>query len=216
MWVIAISMLLAGEFTESKGEDKTYNQSVNEVLKFKKKIDLSDSLTVKNQEHLDRLVVETIFPHWYKTRWDFNGYSNVPKKGEIACGYFVSTPLKHIGFNWNRFRLAQQDAATIIKKISGEETHFYWNKSPEEFLNLVKQLDNGLYVIGFDSHVGFLHKHQSGMDIIHSSYYGEICVMKEEALTAPALSHSNSYVLGRLFTKENLRKWKNNEVFKIL
>tara|TARA_B110000211_G_C14073375_1_gene550937 strand:- start:1064 stop:1714 length:651 start_codon:yes stop_codon:yes gene_type:complete len=216
MWVIVFSMLLAGEFSESKVELKTYNQSVSEVLEFKKTIDLSDSLTVKNQEHLDALIVETILPHWYKTPWDFDGYSNVPKKGEIACGYFVSTPLKHVGFNWNRYRLAQQDATTIIRKISGEETQFYWNKSPEEFLNLVEELEHGLYVIGFDSHVGFLHKHQSGIDIIHSSYYGEICVMKEVALTAPALSHSNSYVLGRLFTKDNLRKWKNNEVFKIL
>ena len=214
MWVIAI--LFVGAFSEIKAFDQTYNQSVNKVLKFKKTINLSDSLTVKNQEHLDRLIVETILPYWYKTPWDFDGYSNVPKKGVIACGYFVSTPLKHIGFNWNRYRLAQQDATTIIRKISGEETKFYWNKSPKEFLNLIKELNDGLYVIGFDSHVGFLHKHQSGIDIIHSSYYGEICVMKEEALTAPALSHSNSYVLGRLFTKNNLRKWKNNEVFKIL
>ena len=214
MWVIAI--LFVGAFSESKASDQTYNQSVNKVLEFKKTINLSDSLTVKNQEHLDRLIVETILPYWYKTPWDFDGYSNVPKKGVIACGYFVSTPLKHIGFNWNRYRLAQQDATTIIRKISGEETKFYWNKSPKEFLNLIKELNDGLYIIGFDSHVGFLHKHQSGIDIIHSSYYGEICVMKEEALTAPALSHSNSYVLGRLFTKNNLRKWKNNEVFKIL
>ena len=214
MWVIAI--LFVGAFSEIKVFDQTYNQSVNKVLKFKKTINLSDSLTVKNQEHLDRLIVETILPYWYKTPWDFDGYSNVPKKGVIACGYFVSTPLKHIGFNWNRYRLAQQDATTIIRKISGEETKFYWNKSPKEFLNLIKELNDGLYIIGFDSHVGFLHKHQSGIDIIHSSYYGEICVMKEEALTAPALSHSNSYVLGRLFTKNNLRKWKNNEVFKIL
>ena len=214
MWVIAI--LFVGAFSEIKAFDQTYNQSVNKVLKFKKTINLSDSLTVKNQEHLDRLIVETILPYWYKTPWDFDGYSNVPKKGVIACGYFVSTPLKHIGFNWNRYRLAQQDATTIIRKISGEETKFYWNKSPKEFLNLIKELNDGLYIIGFDSHVGFLHKHQSGIDIIHSSYYGEICVMKEEALTAPALSHSNSYVLGRLFTKNNLRKWKNNEVFKIL
>ena len=214
MWVVAI--LFVGAFSESKVHDQTYNQSVNELLKLKKTINLSDSLTVKNQEHLDRLIVETILPHWYKTPWDFDGYSNVPKKGVIACGYFVSTPLKHIGFNWNRYRLAQQDATTIIKKISGEETKFYWNKSPKEFLNLIKELNNGLYVIGFDSHVGFLHKHKLGIDLIHSSYYGEICVMKEEALTAPALSDSNSYVLGRLFTKENLRKWKNNEVFKIL
>ena len=214
MWVIAI--LLVGAFSEINVQDQTYSQSVKEVLKLKRTINLSDSLLEENQENLDRLVVETILPHWYKTPWDFDGYSNVPKKGVIACGYFVSTPLKHIGFNWNRYRLAQQDATTIIKKISGNKTKFYWNKSPKEFINLVNKLNDGLYVIGFDSHVGFLHKHKLGIDIIHSSYYGETCVMKEEALTAPALSHSNSYVLGRLFTKDNLRKWKKNEVFKIL
>ena len=203
MWVIAI--LLVGAFSEINVQDQTYSQSVKEVLKLKKTINLSDSLLEENQENLDRLVVETILPHWYSKPWDFDGYSNVPKKGVIACGYFVSTPLKHIGFNWNRYRLAQQDATTIIKKISGDKTKFYWNK-----------LNDGLYVIGFDSHVGFLHKHKLGIDIIHSSYYGETCVMKEEALTAPALSHSNSYVLGSLFTKDNLRKWKKNEVFKIL
>ena len=214
MWVIAI--LLVGAFSEINVQDQTYSQSVKEVLKLKKTINLSDSLLEENQENLDRLVVETILPHWYSTPWDFDGYSNVPKKGVIACGYFVSTPLKHIGFNWNRYRLAQQDATTIIKKISGDKTKFYWNKSPKEFINLVNKLNDGLYVIGFDSHVGFLHKHKLGIDIIHSSYYGETCVMKEEALTALALSHSSSYVLGRLFTKDNLRKWKKNEVFKIL
>ena len=214
MWVIAI--LLVGAFSEINVQDQTYSQSVKEVLKLKKTINLSDSLLEENQENLDRLVVETILPHWYSKPWDFDGYSNVPKKGVIACGYFVSTPLKHIGFNWNRYRLAQQDATTIIKKISGDKTKFYWNKSPKDFINLVNKLNDGLYVIGFDSHVGFLHKHKLGIDIIHSSYYGETCVMKEEALTAPALSHSNSYVLGSLFTKDNLRKWKKNEVFKIL
>lgn len=215
MWLAPISILLLVTFSESKNRFKTYNQSVNEVLQLKKTINLSDPL-VLNQKCLDDLIVKTIFPYWYNTPWDFNGYSNVPRKGKIACGYFVSTPLKHIGFNWNRYRLAQQDATTIVKKISCKETKFYWNKSPKEFLNLVRELEDGLYIIGFDSHVGFLYKHQSGIDIIHSSYYSGVCVMKEVALTAQALSDSNSYVLGRLFTKKNLQKWKNSEVFKIL
>jgi hypothetical protein len=36
---------------------------------------------------------KTIFPHWYGTVWDYNGYTNTPKNGVIACGYFVSTTL---------------------------------------------------------------------------------------------------------------------------
>lgn len=212
--VILVSMLVSTNSLEIP-EIVPYQSAVNKVLKFKKYINLSDSLTIKNQQHLDSLLVESIFPYWYNTTWDFNGYSNVPKQGGIACGYFVSTPLKHVGFNWNRFKLAQQDATTIIRKIAGEQMTFYWNKSPSEFLKLVEEIDDGLYVIGFDSHVGFLYKHKTEVDIIHSSYYGDVCVMREEASIAHALSHSNSYVLGRLFTKENLKKWKNSKEFKI-
>lgn len=212
--IVVFFTLLVGGNSLDKTSLGSYQDQVNNVLQFKNEIVLEDSLLSKNQRYLDSLLVEHIFPHWYKTDWDFNGYSNVPGKGQIACGYFVSTPLKHIGFNWNRFRLAQKDATTIIKKISGDSTKFYWNKSPQQFLKLVDDISNGLYVIGFDSHVGFLHKHALGVSIIHSSYYGGICVMTEDAANAPALYHSNSFVLGRVFTKENIRKWKNNEQFK--
>src|SRR6476660_4877291 len=29
-----------------------------------------------------------IFPSWYGTPWDFNGTTEVPQQGKIACGYF--------------------------------------------------------------------------------------------------------------------------------
>ena len=43
------------------------------------------------------VMTDSVFPHWMGTKWDFNGVSNVPGKGMIACGYFVSTTLKHVG-----------------------------------------------------------------------------------------------------------------------
>lgn len=214
MWITTLSLALS-LFTNPSPETKTYQSSVKEILQLKNTIQLSDSTTSKHQTYLDSLIVSSILPHWYGTPWDFDGYSNVPQKGQIACGYFVSTPLKHVGYNWNRFRLAQQDATTIIRRISGKNIKFYRNQSPSEFLNNVKKLDNGLYVLGLDSHVGFLYKTANQIKIIHSSYYGEICVMEENAQTSLALQHSNSYVLGLLNTKENLQKWKNNTIFKI-
>lgn len=214
MWITTVSLALS-LFTNPSPETKTYQSSVKEILQLKNTIQLSDSTTSKYQTYLDSLIVSSILPHWYGTPWDFDGYSNVPQKGQIACGYFVSTPLKHVGYNWNRFRLAQQDATTIIRRISGKNIKFYRNQSPSEFLNNVKKLDNGLYVLGLDSHVGFLYKTTNQIKIIHSSYYGEICVMEENAQTSLALQHSNSYVLGLLNTKENLQKWKNNTIFKI-
>ncbi|WP_346883237.1 hypothetical protein [uncultured Algibacter sp.] len=42
-------------------------------------------------------LINDIVPHWYGTTWDFNGHTNIPNQGDIACGYFVSTTLKHIG-----------------------------------------------------------------------------------------------------------------------
>ncbi|WP_045471112.1 hypothetical protein [Winogradskyella sp. PG-2] len=52
-------------------------------------------------------LLNDIVPHWYDTPWDFNGHTSTPNNGEIACGYFVSSTLKHLGFNLNRYKMAQ-------------------------------------------------------------------------------------------------------------
>jgi len=35
-------------------------------------------------------IYKEIFPSWYGTPWNFNGTTEVPQQGKIACGYFVS------------------------------------------------------------------------------------------------------------------------------
>jgi hypothetical protein len=49
--------------------------------------------------------------------WDYNGYTNTPKNGVIACGYFVSTTLKHFGFNLNRYDVAKKYSSSIVKTL---------------------------------------------------------------------------------------------------
>lgn len=207
MWILTLSISLL--LPTKSSTIVSYQNAVEQVISFQQNMVLEDSLIEYHQTYLDHLLVELIFPYWYGTPWDFNGYSNVPAQGEIACGYFVSTPLKHIGYNWNRFRLAQQDATTIIRKIAGNNIMFYNNQTSGVFLEKVKKLKDGLYILGLDSHVGFLYKTSKDIRIIHSSYYGKTCVMNESAPNCPALDHSNSYVLGRLNSKENLFRLKN-------
>ena len=49
-----------------------------------------DSLIRYSQEFL-RNITQEVFSYWYKTQWDFNGITQTPQQGKIACGYFVTT-----------------------------------------------------------------------------------------------------------------------------
>lgn len=118
-------------------------------------------------------LVNRIIPFWEGTKWDFNGYTPIPKKGEIACGYFISTTLQDIGIKVNRYKLAQQnplnEAKTlaidfIIIEISEKNT-------AENIDKIYKILPNGIHFIGFDqSHVGFILNEEGKIYLIHSNY----------------------------------------------
>ena len=74
-------------------------------------------LITASKTYLHRTLSQQIFPYWYGTRWNYHGTTNVPRKGKIACGYFVTTTLKHAGFKLNRYKFAQQAASVIIKRL---------------------------------------------------------------------------------------------------
>jgi hypothetical protein len=142
------------------------------------------------------------------TEWDFNGISNVPGKGMIACGYFVSTTLKHIGFNLNRYKLAQQAASTVIDILcDSSKIHSY---SMETALKQLTALGNNkLYVLGLDYHVGFIAVESGMVYFIHSDYFNGK-VVKEKAKYSQAFKNTSAYVFGEITNnKELLNKWKN-------
>jgi len=87
-----------------------------------------------------------IYPHWVGTVWDYNGYSNTPGEDKIiACGYFVSTPLKHMGFNWNRYKLAQMYSKDIVDTICGDMTKY---TDKYKMINEIKKREDNLYIVG--------------------------------------------------------------------
>ena len=151
-----------------------------------------------------------VFPFWKGRPWDYNGYTNSPYKGKIACGYFVSTTLKHIGFNWNRYELAKMYSKQIVDDITDTTFEFKTIKQLETYIKY--QTDN-LYIIGLSGHVGLILKRNNKIWFIHSNYYENQGPIKERLYKSNALKDSKVYWCGKFLTYSNIKKWLNNTAY---
>ncbi len=104
-------------------------------------------------------LLNNIVPHWYGTPWSFEGHTAVPNQGEIACGYFVSTTMKHMGLNLNRYRLAQQAPYYEAKSLAIDTSQVIVFRSDGLVIqdSFFSDFQEGLYFVGLDSHVGYLY-----------------------------------------------------------
>ena len=118
--------------------------------------------------------------HWVGTPWDFNGTSESPGEGQIACGYFVSTLLRDAGFGVERVRLAQQPSANIIRTLAvgGNITRMIGDPFAE-FSSALRASGTGVYLVGLDRHVGLIAQTREGAAFIHSDGGREKCVIVE-------------------------------------
>jgi hypothetical protein len=176
------------------------------------KNNLKNSADSLKKQALELFILNQLIPYWYKTPWDFNGYTETPKKGVIACGYFVSTIMKHAGFNVDRYKLAQQNPLNEAKTISaGDSIEFYEVNSSQlqKIFNAEKQ--EGLYFVGLDFHVGFLLFRNKELYFIHSNYIGAEGVIFEKAIYSEAFNAASAYRIAEISTNEKLlEKWVSN------
>lgn len=157
---------------------------------------------------LSGLVTETLIPHWYGTKWDFNGTSQTPGEGMIACGYFITTLLRDAGIDLPRVKLAQQASAKIMRVLDdNRKPEWLSGKSPEAVRAHMLTKAPGLYIIGLDYHTGFLLHDGAEIWFIHSSYIDPpLCVVKEKITESPAIAASGIHVIGRVSTSDYLVK----------
>ena len=99
-----------------------YNSVKNTIEKNRKELQISYQTSVNKNEIIDKaskkltsFLLDEVINHWYETKWSFEGHTETPKQGTIACGYFVSTTLRDVGFNLNRYKLAQKVQKTKQK-----------------------------------------------------------------------------------------------------
>ena len=179
----------------------SYRQATSSVQK-------ADVIT-RARTLVSRSIYTEIFPSWYGTAWDFNGNTEVPQQGKIACGYFVTTVLRDAGWKVQRARLAQQASENIILSLTTDaHVKRFRRVAIGDFVNAVKQWGAGIYVVGLDIHTGFIVNTGDEVYFIHSSYVEPYTVVRERATESKILTASNYRVLGKITGDDQfLEKW---------
>ena len=208
--IILISFLLTCGISFSQS---SYTQVLSQIkidkANFNKKKVSNDS--IKN--YLLYQFEHNIFPEWIGTPWDYNGYTNTPKQSTIACGYFVSTTLKHMGFNWNRYELAKMYSQQIVEDIT--DTAFIFDNISQLNTYVRYQPDN-LYILGLTGHVGLVLKRAGKIWFIHSNYYGNKGPDKEKIFDSNVLKDSDVYWCGKFLTPSNIKMWLTGTEYKLI
>ncbi|MEZ4239365.1 MAG: hypothetical protein R3F59_25060 [Myxococcota bacterium] len=152
-------------------------------------------------------IIET----WKGTRWSYSGTTQVPRQGKIACGYFVSTVLEHAGFDVDRVELARSASEQIVRTVVPDpEIERLSRVSRDYVADRVLAQGDGVYIVGLDTHVGFLiNPPGPGKDVkfCHSTRrYRRAGVICEDARSSPSLK-SRYTVLGKLGAPMLVQAW---------
>ena len=179
--------------------------------------DLKKNIIEQAKDYVFNSLTSEIFPKWYGTKWEFYGKTKKPKKGSIACGYFVATTLRDSGFNLSISDLAKQPSLYIIKNlISSTPMRNYSNKGVQYTKKKVEESGKGIYIIGLDNHVGFIVNNSKEIRFVHSSYYDPpLSVVSQPIDSFNPIVNSRHIVIGKILDDEMIRKWILGERFQL-
>lgn len=151
-----------------------------------------------------------LIPYWIGTPWDFNGTTETPRQGYIACGYFVTTLLRDAGVKLNRVKLAQLASEQMIRSLTTRIEH-YSSTNFASFIQAVKSKGEGISIVGLDNHTGFLYYNGKELYFIHSSYVGTASVAREIASENAILQYSKYRVVGYISHDPRfIQRWLSN------
>lgn len=168
-----------------------------------------DKVTAAARTYLVRMFSDSIFPGWYETTWDFNGVSQEPLTGPIACGYFVTTTLKQAKFDIDRVFLAQQASSVLIRKMCDKDRiKVVTGGQLDKLVTYLQAQPDGIYILGLDNHVGYVVKKGKTLDMVHSSYWPQVKVVRETMAESAIVKESKYFMVGNvLHSKATIEAW---------
>lgn len=221
--VLIVSLLACGHQPVSQlktvATDQSYQSCRKSIMNCKQSLK-KKYLASSNKTHflektstiIDSLIYEQIIPYWKGTPWTFNGHTDTPQQGTVACGYFVSTTLKHAGFNLNRYKLAQAASKQAGEILVGKNNLKVITGTPQKLRTyMLKNNEPGLYFLGLDFHEAYLWLTEKELYIVHSNYIHNAGVMQEKATESSALAASKSFWFAPIGGTTSLaKKWLLN------
>lgn len=203
VWFSPLRVYLPGKLAMRFTEEE-YKQACEAVKQDARKADGK-----MRRKVLREAISERLFNYWKGTRWGFHGTTEVPGTGKIACGYFVTTVLRDCGVPLQRATLAKLASEQMIKKLVEEKNISRFSKIPiTEFVKAIRAKGNHVYVVGLDTHTGFLVCENGEVNFIHSSGAYPWTVVKERAEESVVLSQSNYRIAGCITADEGfMQRW---------
>jgi hypothetical protein len=182
------------------------------IIKRQQKSTWSALSKLEKEKCFANAVTNTIAPAWLGTKWDFNGITEVPQQGKIACGYFVTTVLRDAGLPIARVKLAQCASEQLVTTLVQDKyVKRFSAVAMDDFMAYLKLNGFGLYIIGLDNHTGFIFNDGLNIWFIHSTFIGTAVVQKEKAATSSILKNSKYRIVGKISGDEMvLSKWINS------
>lgn len=165
----------------------------------------------QSKEYLLDKISNSIIPAWKGTTYNFSGNSERPGGEEgIACGHYVTTVLKDAGFNIDSDALGQKRARYIIKTFT-EKNETYKDISAEQFSEYLEEKDDGVYILGLDSHTGMIIKDGEKENLCHAAYYSPLEVTCEDASKSTAIKSSSHKEIGNALNDDAVKDWINGK-----
>lgn len=152
-------------------------------------------LILEGRAKLIKTIPDEVFSYWYGTKWAFHGTTKTPRKGSIACGYFVTTTLEQSGFQLPRIKMAQQAASIIIKSLCEPKSIKTYTTMPD-LERYLREKTDGLFILGLDNHVGYILKRDGDYFFIHSTVGQGRKVVKESLLESKVVNRSKIKMIG--------------------
>jgi len=144
---------------------------------------------------------------WVGTPYDFFGISDEPGAGGIACGFFVSTLLEHAGFDVRRLELGEQASEHIVRTLVAEEgIERFDHALPAMVVQRAVEQGPGIYLVGLDTHAGFIVHDQRSVRFCHATSRSARAVVCEPARSSPSL-RSDYTVIGKLGDAVAIDAW---------
>jgi hypothetical protein len=165
---------------------------------------------------LVRTMIDSMFTCWYGTDWDFNGTTTKPQSGNIACGYFVTTLIQQAGFEIPRTKLAQCASSSMIDVLCPKKsiTIITQNNVAKVKEHLLAQPD-GLFILGLDTHTGFIVKSGNKLEFVHSNYsFRNDDVTHEDFDKCSTIQNNNYFVIGNFSQSDTtIKNWLQGKTY---
>lgn len=189
------------EYVQSLEKANSLRCELRETLDSAKTDFQRDTLYRHAGDQLLELFEKDFEPHWLGTSYNFYGDSKVPGRGKIACGFFVTNVLNQIGVKESVDSLARLASEKMIMAlVSKESIYRYKGGTPAEvFFASVLKKGKGLYVVGLDTHTGFIVHDGTELYFVHASsrqFLGG--VIRQKATDSKSLNKSKYRVIGKL------------------